>query len=304
MNKISLQDIEKNIGFKIENKNLIKNIQDSNLKYKKLSAKKFQNYLLEYIKTLAAPLISAGKDRIGQWQSGWSENLENFKQSKSYLDIIPKYHGKNNISRLNGYVIETYCKFFDYYLNSFFVDAIIFKYINQFNEIFEFGCGTGYHLFRIQDSFPDKEYTGLDWVKSSQDGILAFAECNGVRNVRGAKFDYFNPDYSIEISGSLIYTIASLEQIGSKFEPFLQYVLDKKPSLCVHFEPIEEVLDENNLLDYLTIGYFRKRNYLQGFLTRLQELEKDGKIEILESRRLNYGSKFIEGHTLIIWKPL
>jgi len=51
MNKISLQDIEKNIGFKIENKKLIENIQDSNLEYKKLSAKKFQNYLLEYIKT-------------------------------------------------------------------------------------------------------------------------------------------------------------------------------------------------------------------------------------------------------------
>ena len=36
----------------------------------------------------------------------------------------------------------------------------------------------------------------------------------------------------------------------------------------------------------------------------LRKLEKQKKLEIITVRRLNYGSKFIEGHTLIIWKPI
>ncbi len=84
----------------------------------------------------------------------------------------------------------------------------------------------------------------------------------------------------------------------------MKYIIDKKHSLCVHMEPISEVFDENNLLDYLNIKYFEKRNYLKGFLTKLKSLEKEGKAKIIEERRLNYGSEFIEGHTLIIWKPV
>jgi hypothetical protein len=102
----------------------------------------------------------------------------------------------------------------------------------------------------------------------------------------------------------LVYTVASLEQIGEKHNQIIDFFLEKKPALCIHFEPIEEVLDEDNLLDYLTIKYFNKRNYLKNYLAKLQTLEKENKVEILEVKRLNYGSKFVEGHTLIIWKPV
>ena len=84
----------------------------------------------------------------------------------------------------------------------------------------------------------------------------------------------------------------------------LDYFVSSKPGLCIHFEPIHEVLDPDNLLDYLTMQYFNKRNYLKNYLTSLQKLEREGKIRILDVRRLYYGSKFIEGHTVIIWKPV
>jgi hypothetical protein len=61
-------------------------------------------------------------------------------------------------------------------------------------------------------------------------------------------------------------------------------------------------LDENKLLDYLSIKYFNNRNYLNGFLPYLEKLESDGKIEILDKRRINSGSYFIEGHSLVIWR--
>ena len=102
----------------------------------------------------------------------------------------------------------------------------------------------------------------------------------------------------------MVYTVASLEQIGEKHDKVLEFLIDKKPGLCIHFEPIHEVLDEENTLDYLTIQYFNKRNYLKNYLTTLRSLEAQDKIRILDVRRLYYGSKFIEGHTVIIWKPV
>jgi hypothetical protein len=99
-------------------------------------------------------------------------------------------------------------------------------------------------------------------------------------------------------------TVAALEQIGDKFDPFLEFIFAKKPSLCVHFEPIDEVLDQDNLLDRLSTLYFRKRNYLQGFLPRLRELEREGKLKILTEQRTYSGSFFIEGHSLIVWYPI
>jgi hypothetical protein len=92
--------------------------------------------------------------------------------------------------------------------------------------------------------------------------------------------------------------------VGSNFEDFLQFVLKKKPAVCVHLEPIDEVLDQTHLIDRLSTLYFRKRNYLAGFLPRLKELQADGKIEMLKEQRTYTGSYFIEGHSLIVWRPL
>jgi len=39
-------------------------------------------------------------------------------------------------------------------------------------------------------------------------------------------------------------------------------------------------------------------------LPHLEKLEKDGKIKIIKKQRIYSGSYFIEGHSLIVWKPL
>ena len=67
-------------------------------------------------------------------------------------------------------------------------------------------------------------------------------------------------------------------------------------------EPIDELLNDDKLIDSLSIKYFRKRNYLDKFLPYLEELEKNNKIEIIVKQKTYSGSYFIEGHSLIVWK--
>ena len=69
-------------------------------------------------------------------------------------------------------------------------------------------------------------------------------------------------------------------------------------------EPIAELLDKNKFIDFLSIKYFQKRNYLEGFYTGLKSLERGGRIIIHDEKRTNIGSLFIEGYSIIVWSPL
>lgn len=303
MKSILISDIENSLGFEISSE-IKESILKERLTYSELEGEDLEKYILEYLKVLDEDLSVSGEHRRNDWESGWGENLKLFLETKDEKTLIPKYHGKSNIARLNGRIIRTYDQQFDFKLHSFIVDSVIRKHAPNFKRICEFGCGTGYHLFRMSKYFPDKNFVGLDWSRSSQ-RLISEAATGANLKVSARNFDYFNPDESFDVNGDLILTVASLEQIGDKHKPFVDYLISKKPGLCIHFEPISEVFDkESNLLDHLTSKYFDKRNYLKGFLSRLKELESENKIQILETRRLNYGSKFIEGHTLIIWKPI
>ena len=303
MKQVKISDVECSVGFEILS-SIKERILKDRLDYENLDQDEYESYILEYLKVLSYDLSKTGEHRKNDWEKGWEENLILFHKNYDIKSLIPKYHTKSNIARLNKKIIKTFDPEFDFKLHSYIVDSVILKYASGFSKICEFGCGTGYHLFRIQKQLPEKKYFGLDWSTFSQK-IISEVSNSLKLNVSGYNFDYFNPDMSFDIKGNLIYTVASLEQIGENHEKFLNYLLEKKPGLCIHFEPIAEVLDQDkNLLDHLTVKYFQKRNYLKNFLTKLRELEKEQKIEILETRRLNYGSKFIEGHTLIIWKTL
>lgn len=125
------------------------------------------------------------------------------------------------------------------------------------------------------------------------------------KKIEPHRFDFFEPDNSFEIKDkSVVYTVAALEQVGDNYKKFINYLLEKKPNICIHFEPISELLDENKLNDLLSIQYFKNRNYLNGFLDYLKLLEQQNKIKIIDQRRIYSGSYFIEGHSLVVWEVL
>lgn len=300
--KINSNDIEKILGFEI-NEKLKEQIEKFDLKYEHLTSDERDKYILSVVNVLLGDITYSGKHRIDEWEAGWNNNFELFKENKKIEHLIPKYHGKYNLVRWNGDIIKPSIDNFDYKIHICFIDAIIQHYIGNNENVFEFGCGPAYHLLRLNKFNSNLNLYGLDWAKSSQN-IVNEINDNMNLNITPYNFDFFNPDYNLEVpEKSLFYTVAALEQVGENFKLFVDFILDKKPELCVHLEPIDELLDENNLIDKLSISYFRKRNHLNGFLPYLQKLEKENKIEIIKQQRIFSGSYFIEGHSLIVWKP-
>jgi len=305
MKTITIEDIEDVVGFKVSEhcKGLISKF---NLQYTEPTQQERDDIILDITNALNTKLETAGKHKLEKWEKGWLENLELLKEHKDASSLVPKYFGKHKIARWKGDFIQCVTEYFDYKLHIILVDAILNEYVgDKYDNLYEFGCGPAYHLMRFRDFNNDINLVGLDWASSSQSIINEIRDLGITSNISGYNFDYFDPNYKIEIpENTAMFTCASLEQMGENYKDFIDYLLLKKPDLCINFEPMSELLDENNLVDKLSLLYFTKRNYLKNYLTYLRELESEGKIEIIKEQRLYGGSYFIEGYPIVIWKPI
>ena len=305
--QLTIKDFESALGEKLS-KFIKDSINSYEFKYKELSQKQNDELILLIIKTLIEknPVKTRGS-RISDWENGWGENL-NLLQTKEIeiKNLIPKYFSKYNVIRFNGRFIQPISERFEKNTLSILVDYIFDKFLrNNVPNIYEFGCGTAHNLLQARKVNKNANLWGLDWAKSSQK-IIELIRKKGIdKKIYSHNFNYFEPDLNFKLNNnSVIYSVASLEQVGDRWDNFIDYLLVQKPQLCIHIEPVEELLDRNNLLDYLSIQYFNKRNYLSGFLFGLKKLEKQKKIKILKADRNKIGSLFIEGYSIIVWHPI
>jgi len=306
--KIKHQDLEELLEEKIKG-SVAEKIDALALEYRDLDQEELEFGLIKIIERILSPDTGkSGKHRSKEWISGWEENLDEIVERPSVSEaLIPKYFlrkDEKSYARWNGRLVGAVSEYFEYNLLRALTYWLFDKYLKDAKEIYEFGCGTGQHLLTARQFNKNARIVGLDWAESSQKIINEIKNRTNITNIEGRKFDFFNPDKRLEIgNAAVIYTIAALEQVGKNHEEFINYLLHQKPSLCFHLEPIEELMDRGDLLQYLSVEYIKRRNYLQGFMSRLRELEDRGIVEILEAKRTKVGQLFMEGYSLVVWRP-
>ncbi|RJQ40549.1 MAG: class I SAM-dependent methyltransferase [Dehalococcoidia bacterium] len=246
----------------------------------------------------------SGKHRKPDWRKGWGENLKDLFSSEDLGALIPKYWRGDRPLRYKGEYILASSDSFERDFGDVFKLWLYHKYFKDYDNIYDFGCGTGYDLANMAGKLPGKRFFGMDWAPESQGLLATIAEKYGWQ-MKGINFDLFRPDYKLEIlPNSLVYTSSSLEQLGVDHNSFTNYLLAKQPSLCVNMECLSEYYDKNNLFDFLALKYHKARNYLDGFLTRLRGFEKEEKIKIIATKRTGFGSLYHEAYMYVIWKIL
>ncbi len=303
--RINANDFEIALGEKLSV--FVKNkIKKTNLFYRELTQAERDEVLKRITDFLFSKFsVSAGRHRFIQWESGWRENLSEFQKSKKIIALIPRYFGKYRVNRFRQRFIMALNKNFEIGMLSILEYWLFNKYFRDFPIIYEFGCGTGHNLLRLREVNRKAELWGLDWAKSSQKLIRGIAKTLGDKKIKTRPFDFFRPDKEFRLNpNGAIFTVAALEQTGKSYKKFVSYLIKNRVSMCFHIEPIGELLDENVLIDNLSIRYFNKRNYLSGYINYLRKLEKNGTIKIYAAKRTYIGSMFIDGYSIIIWSPI
>ncbi|MHC4632096.1 MAG: transketolase family protein [Planctomycetota bacterium] len=280
-------------------------IAEYDFRYKKLSHDEQNAIILRVLKKIHSDeLPIAGPDRKPAWEKGWTENLQDFINSGFDLrQLIPKFVKRNEVVRLNGNYVMPANPDFETCFVRVLRTYLFKKYFSDAAAVYEFGCGTGLNLVEVGRLFPEKKLYGLDWTRASCDIISKIAQTKQL-NMTGILFNMCEPDYRLELGeDDAAFTIGALEQLGTRFEPFLKFLLEKSPSVCINIETTYELHDQSSLFDYVAAKYLEKRGYLRGYLTRLRQLEEEGKIELLAVRK-TFGSPFHDGYSYIVWKPV
>jgi transketolase len=280
-------------------------ITSTNFNYSNLEEKEKDQLVLDILKRIDADRqIIAAPEREAAWNKGWSENLRDFIDSGYDTNkLIPKFVRPSSIVRLFGdYVKVEDCSFEHNYIKV--LRTWLFKkYFGNYETIYEFGSGTGHNLLELARLYPHKHLIGLDFVESSCELIATLGKVTGY-NISSKLFNMITPDESYKLAdNSLIFTFGVIEQLGSNFHQFTNYLLSNSPGLCVHIEPTLELYNDESLSDYLAVKFHTKRKYTVGYLPYLRQLEQRGIIEVFKVKRLFFGSLMMEGYNLILWKP-
>lgn len=247
--------------------------------------------------------VIGAPERRHIWDEGWKENINEFIAGNYDLSkLVPKFIRHGQPVRFNCCFIQPSNSNFELDYFTVFKQWLFKTYFDSASHVYEFGCGTGLNLVTMAQLYPEKKLYGLDFVPSSVELVNKIAECYSF-NLQGHLFDMITPNTTFRLEkDSAVLTIGSVEQLASKFEAFIEYLLSQPISLCVHVEPIIELYDGNNLLDYLAIKFQSKRGYTRNLLPYLKELEEKRRLEIVKVKRLYFGSLFMEGYNLIVWR--
>ncbi len=279
----------------------------SRLKYREILGAERDGIIravLERIDSSALRVVGGNDSTV--WERGWGEILAEVKRKGFKASLLrPQYFEHHRIMRFDGRYIDAGNGEFVGVYDELLRTLAFARHLNNVSKVVEIGCGTGTSQLILSQLLPKAELVASDWAAPSQDIVSILANQLG-RTIRPVRFNMLTLEGWDELGidpETAVVTVHALEQLGDAFEPLLNKLLSAKPRFCLHLEPILEHYDGTILFDYLAIKYHERRNYLRGWLTALRRLAHEGRVEILDERRLGFGDRYHEAYSMIKWQP-
>jgi hypothetical protein len=241
------------------------------------------------------------------WERGWGELAETLIDRNITLDALrPQYFHGEPVCRLDGRFVRGLTPGFEYYAGLALRRIVFDEFLHGFSRIVEFGCGTGLNLLLLAEHFPDTSLIGTDWAVASQRLLETMAAKVGAA-ISGRRFNMLTPEPWPEGpfgEGTAVLTVHAMEQLGTNWSPFAEFLQRQGAGLCIHIEPLFELYDQSSAFDKHAIRYHLKRGYLRGFLPYLNERAANGTAAIVAERRVAFGGLYHEAYSVVVWRPL
>ena len=173
--------------------------------------------------------------------------------------------------------------------------------IQHSTSIVELGCGYGYNLWMLQQSFPHKAFVGGEYSINAVQ--LAQHLYSGRPCLSVESFNFYDPAWQVleRLQPPItLFTVHTIEQLPSAQKIF--DVMGKyrdRISAVFHFEPVHELYDET-LLGLLRRRYTLVNDYNQDLLSTLQQAS--GRIRIVNIKANVFGLNPLNPTSVLHWE--
>jgi hypothetical protein len=250
-------------------------------------------------------LRRSGEDDPAVWVRGWGEVAAQLKTREITRESLrPQYFRGEPICRVFGRYIRPLAPGFEYDVGLALRRIVFDEFLGGMPTIAEFGCGTGINILLLAGQFPTAELIGADWAPICADILAQMARQTG-RRIRGEVFNMLTATgwAGPAEPGAALLTVHAMEQLGENWRAFADFLIARKPALCLHIEPLFEHYDARSAFDDRARRYHLKRGYLRGFLPYVLALCQAGRGDLIASRRVSFGGHYHEAYSILAWRP-
>ena len=237
--------------------------------------------------------------------NSWS-NILNEKKWLKYDDLLDfVLDSKNTLNDEQiSYIENKICKITRSEYAKFRKEILNFyikQNIDDSDTIVELGCGWGLNLWTILVDNPQKKLEGYEL---SENGLNACKEINNHFNCN-VSFGNINLTKNSTfpiLKNKSVFTFHVLEQLKYDTSVVIENILKSKPKMVLHFEPVPELYG-NTDHEKLVKHFINYMDYQDNLLTTLKIFEKEGRITIVDSKRLRFAANPFFETCLIKWIP-
>jgi hypothetical protein len=249
-------------------------------------------------------LRRSGEDDPTVWIRGWGEIAASLKQTGISREALrPQYFHDEPLCRLFGRYIRPLDRMFEYNLGLALRSIIFDEFLSDSPMIAEFGAGTGINILLLSELFPKASLVAADWAPVCVDIYTQMARETG-KTIRGEVFNMLTASgWTPTERDCTFLTVHAMEQLETCWYPFYDFMVQHRPPLCLHVEPLFEHYDEQSTFDDRARRYHLKRGYLHGYLPHVLAECRAGKGELIASRRVPFGGLYHEAYSILAWRP-
>ena len=194
--------------------------------------------------------------------------------------------------------------YYQYRLKAF--PELLGKYFDPSDEIVELGCGYGYNLFSLAVAWPRTRFLGFDISPNAVEATRNIAQHFGLADRMAADVldatDGSHPNYQ-KLRGRNVYTFFCIEQIPYDVGKVVTNILTQRPKRVVHAEPGTVLLKPWKPSDWPDFLYLRSVDYQNELFDVLRTFEQQGKLRIIDTRRMPFAPSLQNTGALIAWEP-
>jgi len=177
----------------------------------------------------------------------------------------------------------------------------MYQEIEQSATVIELGCGYGYNLWMLKQSFRDKHFCGGEYSENAV--CLASHLFHEDSAIGVSQFNFYDRVYGILESAKApitVFTSHAIEQLphaASFFQALLQH--RDKIKAVFHFEPVCE-LHDSTLLGLMRRRYAEVNDYNRDLLSELQRWSDD--IRIVHTEAGVFGLNPLNPTSVVHWE--